>query len=402
MPSLADIPFLSGYTQQNAINQQQGAQQLQQVGLLAQLQQRMQAQQEEATQRQQITQYAAQLPTGEREAFMLNPKGFLDEKFKKRPLQQRDLGDKIIDVDPMTGAQVGEARPKGLAPQAPEKPLPLFQYQSQRQKLIAGGMPPDHPIIKGIDGAIAKLTTETPKAPTSRTRIDGEVLINEEFQPDGTWKETGSGPRFARQVPPAVLPGAQLPKPKSGYQWNADGSEQVFIKGGPEWNKQSMAMTKDRRAVEGINSQIADTVKVIDDILTHKGLSVGTGMTGVVARQVPGTEARNFDRLLETLNAKISFDALAKMRRESPTGGALGQITVRELELLSQSIRAIDPTQSPEDFKKNLAEIKNILNTSKERISGTFQEQYRDILGGSAPAAAPSGAAGGWTVKEKK
>ena len=46
MPSLADIPFLSGYTQQNAINQQQGAQQLQQVGLLAQLQQRMQAQQE--------------------------------------------------------------------------------------------------------------------------------------------------------------------------------------------------------------------------------------------------------------------------------------------------------------------------------------------------------------------
>ena len=46
MPSLADIPFLSGWTQQNAIGQQQGAQQLQQVGLLAQLQQRMQAQQE--------------------------------------------------------------------------------------------------------------------------------------------------------------------------------------------------------------------------------------------------------------------------------------------------------------------------------------------------------------------
>ena len=46
MPSLADIPFLSGYTHQNAINQQQGANQLRQVGLLAQLQQQMQAQQE--------------------------------------------------------------------------------------------------------------------------------------------------------------------------------------------------------------------------------------------------------------------------------------------------------------------------------------------------------------------
>ena len=55
MPSLADIPFLSGYTQQNAINQQQGAQQLQQVGLLAQLQQQMQKAAKEQQYRQAVS-----------------------------------------------------------------------------------------------------------------------------------------------------------------------------------------------------------------------------------------------------------------------------------------------------------------------------------------------------------
>lgn len=43
-----------------------------------------------------------------------------------------------------------------------------------------------------------------PTAPKMRDRIAGEKTIQEEFQPDGTWKELSSGPRFARQVAPVI------------------------------------------------------------------------------------------------------------------------------------------------------------------------------------------------------
>jgi hypothetical protein len=66
-------------------------------------------------------------------------------------------------------------------------------------------MPPDHParprLIERIEALGPKPVAE-PKltAPPSRTRVEGEIQIQEELQPDGTWKEIGKGPRFAKQV----------------------------------------------------------------------------------------------------------------------------------------------------------------------------------------------------------
>ena len=39
-----------------------------------------------------------------------------------------------------------------------------------------------------------------PKPPAMRTRTVGETQVQEEYQPDGTWREVGRGPRFAKQV----------------------------------------------------------------------------------------------------------------------------------------------------------------------------------------------------------
>ena len=55
---------------------------------------------------------------------------------------------------------------------------------------------------------------------------------------------------------------------------------------------------------------------------------------------VPGTEAQATAAKLDTIKANIGFDKLQKMRDASPTGGALGQVSERELGFL-QSLSSV-------------------------------------------------------------
>lgn len=94
--------------------------------------------------------------------------------------------------------------------------------------------------------------------------------------------------------------------------------------------------------------------------LKNRANNTTVGLGGFLAR-FPATPARNFKADLETLKANISFSELQAMREASKTGGALGQVAVRELELLESTLGALDQGQSPENFKKNLDKISESL-----------------------------------------
>lgn len=84
-----------------------------------------------------------------------------------------------------------------------------------------------------------------------------------------------------------------------------------------------------------------------------------TGLVGQAMRNVGGTKAYALKRVIDTLQANLSFDNLKKMREESKTGGALGQITVRELELLAATIASLDPNMERSEFLTSLASVKS-------------------------------------------
>lgn len=72
---------------------------------------------------------------------------------------------------------------------------------------------------------------------------------------------------------------------------------------------------------------------------------------------LPGSIPRNFKADLETLKASIAFGELAAMRAASKTGGALGNVSERELALLESALAGLDQGQSPANFKKNLDKV---------------------------------------------
>ncbi len=85
-----------------------------------------------------------------------------------------------------------------------------------------------------------------------------------------------------------------------------------------------------------------------------------TGTSGAFARALPFRgAARDLNEDAKTLRAQLAFDALQAMRDASPTGGALGQVSEIELQLLESSIANVNPEGlSHEAFLANLERVR--------------------------------------------
>jgi hypothetical protein len=117
------------------------------------------------------------------------------------------------------------------------------------------------------------------------------------------------------------------------------------------------------------------------------GLSGYIPIIGDVAT-ARGTEAQDYKSKLLTLKAQIGFQALQDMRNASKTGGALGNVTVQEIEFLQNSLDAIDTKMSDEEAKKSYDHILGLVQNMRKRVTDNFLTKYpqgntpADILGG--------------------
>ena len=137
---------------------------------------------------------------------------------------------------------------------------------------------------------------------------------------------------------------------------------------------------------------------VLQDIQQAKKIAqesptLSTGLVGGILRSVGGTQAKTLDELTKTIKANIGFDRLQRMRDESPTGGALGQVAVQELEALQSSLGSLELSQDDEQLIRNLERLERQYRQSMLRILNTeggaqyFGQQEVDMLTGKQPTA---------------
>lgn len=100
-----------------------------------------------------------------------------------------------------------------------------------------------------------------------------------------------------------------------------------------------------QRTIENVDAVIGDV----------NGWSAGYGS---LLSNIPESQALNLKSKLNTLKANIAFNELTAMREASKTGGALGSIAVRELELLESTLGSLDQAQSPQQLIENLTKIR--------------------------------------------
>lgn len=129
------------------------------------------------------------------------------------------------------------------------------------------------------------------------------------------------------------------------------------------------AATAPQRAerVRQITASIGSTMESVDKALDNIDWST-SGLIGSIAKAVPGTDAYDLGQTLLTVKANLGFDRLQMMREASPTGGALGQVAVQELNALQASVASLDQAQSGDQLKANLQKITKHYNAWKAAV----------------------------------
>lgn len=154
------------------------------------------------------------------------------------------------------------------------------------------------------------------------------------------------------------------------------------IPGGPA-EAEAASLEQKRAAKEAHTGRYGDVVltdigRAREKIEKAPWYSPTTGLLGPILSGVGGTRANDVRALVDTVKANIGFDRLQQMRDNSPTGGALGQVSEFENRLLQATLGNLEQSQTEDQFLENLGRLENL---------------YLDIVHGpgSRPDAAKSG-----------
>jgi len=159
---------------------------------------------------------------------------------------------------------------------------------------------------------------------------------------------------------------ARFPDKFKEKSLNKNATYQVSTK---TWKADTLIAAKDadKEVTEGVipgkDVGALNALTAIDESIDLAENEWGTtGFVGAVIRQfgtlTDFTDAGALGRTIETIEANIGFDRLQRMRDESKTGGALGQVAVKELEALRATIAAIKPSMGKDRLVANLKKVR--------------------------------------------
>jgi len=202
--------------------------------------------------------------------------------------------------------------------------------------------------------------------------------------PDG-W--INNVPRETREYINSVFGGGNTPaSAPRGAAPAAGGGKTPVIKG--------TAPAKARSAALGAKSKYDNTIAVARRLLKNPALN---GILGNIQGNVPETAlsvmSQDAADALSDYNNLLTiagFQELQTMRDNSPTGGALGQVSDSENKMLQQSAFASSRTQSEAKFRRSLLDYIARLEGSRDRVLRAYEDQFGERIGGAAAKPAPT------------
>lgn len=208
----------------------------------------------------------------------------------------------------------------------------------------------------------AKKAESAFKVGHTRDIVRGNALVTEEYQPDGSWKQIGSGPRW--EAP-------QAPQKPFGYD------EEQARKAEEAARKQRA----DEYAFKTTDEGFTDIMRSAAKLGTNPNLAAYTGKFDAMTPNFTGG-AQQFQSDLDVLKSNLAMNALNAARAGSATGATgFGALSEGELKILQNQIATLDPAVGPENFQRQVVDI--IQKTKK--MQGALRATRP-----TAPSAAPS------------
>lgn len=104
-----------------------------------------------------------------------------------------------------------------------------------------------------------------------------------------------------------------------------------------------------------------------------------TGPAGALT-WVAGAPPRDLQETLRPVKSNIGFDQLQQLRADSPTGGAVGNVSDFENRELQAVLGSLDQMQSPTQLLGNLNSIREFLTLNTNDLDEALQMDYAEIL----------------------
>lgn len=273
--------------------------------------------------------------------------------------------DRFIGVRGVGVVDIGGNQPSVSLPEPNKPPSAVQEYEYAKDR--------------GFTGTL--LDYQTAKAAASKSNIS----LNVE-----------GGPNFG-PIPTGYF------LSKSGDSWRL-----TPIPGGPA----ELALQREMDALAEAQKGRTTTADVVSqDIhrimgLMDQAVLPTTGAFGPHVAKVGGTAAHDISRLLETVKGNTAFDKLTEMRKASPTGAALGNVTDREMALLAAVRGNLEQSQSDEQLRRNLIRLHNVtmdvvhgpgqgparISETTKPVAGIPNQSNRSVAAAPKPASTPAGA----------
>lgn len=139
--------------------------------------------------------------------------------------------------------------------------------------------------------------------------------------------------------------------------------------------KREAAFPKASGAFTAATSEIDSLIADLGKLAKAPGLS---SILGGVEGRLPSVRGKATDAqvLYDAILSRGAFRELQAMRDSSPTGGALGQVTEKELAMLQSAFGALGQIQSEESFANNVKEVVRKLEAAKKNIADVYNATY--------------------------
>lgn len=166
--------------------------------------------------------------------------------------------------------------------------------------------------------------------------------------------------------------------------------------------KFAAAQPKARATMDSMQAKTALATDKINQILADSSaIGWGTGFTSL-GNVIPGTPGARLRNELVSLRAQLGFQELQDMRASSPTGGALGQVSNAENELLQNAYVNLIESSDEQTFVRNITQLKSLLAQRQQRLEDAYMRDYGGYENRAAPAAAAPAAQGPVSISSQE
>jgi len=218
------------------------------------------------------------------------------------------------------------------------------------------GVPPPNAPAQAPGGAAA------PGPGAGNFSAGGVPYASAEGQPTAeplppTTAVAGGPPIPGAAAPPSLIPtmppeiAALPPSLRKKYQGD------IAVETAKTQMKQTAAEPAKKADAENVIANIDRALEITDN---RGGSLPTTGAGGQVLQYVGGTAAHDLASKLSSIKAATAFGKLQEMRNANPNGAGLGQVSNFEDRMLSNSIDALDQSQSKDEFKANLRHVRSV------------------------------------------